>query len=157
MHVLIYLCTFSLILLYITFIWWPFENHCKMKWLPSINKAFIIIIIIIIITTYFYWMRNHWEIVLREWKIFYFRQWILGAPHPPPSHINKIWVPSLWVGKIWVTLHNVLNSFICIQWPYINHFSVFLIFSIWWNLDTPIWKIKKILMPLVQILPYIKE
>ncbi len=21
---------------------WPFENHCKMKWLPSINKAFII-------------------------------------------------------------------------------------------------------------------
>ncbi len=28
----------------------PFENHCKMKWLSSINKAFIIIIIIIIIT-----------------------------------------------------------------------------------------------------------
>ncbi len=27
---------------------WPFENHCKMKWLPSVNKAFIIIIIIII-------------------------------------------------------------------------------------------------------------
>ncbi len=24
------------------------ENYCKMKWLPSINKAFIIIIIIII-------------------------------------------------------------------------------------------------------------
>ncbi len=36
---------FSLILLYITSIWWPFENHCKMKWLPSINKVFIIIII----------------------------------------------------------------------------------------------------------------
>ncbi len=52
MHVLIYLCTFSLILLYITSIWWPFENHCKMKWLPSINKAFIIIIIIIL---YFSW------------------------------------------------------------------------------------------------------
>ncbi len=34
-------------MLYITSIWWPFENQSKMKWLPSINKAFIIIIIII--------------------------------------------------------------------------------------------------------------
>ncbi len=32
-----------LIALDMTF-WWPFENHCKMKWLPSINKAFIIIL-----------------------------------------------------------------------------------------------------------------
>ncbi len=32
--------------------WSPFENHYKMKWLPSINKAFIIIIIIIIIIIY---------------------------------------------------------------------------------------------------------
>ncbi len=45
MHVLIYLCTFFLILLYITSIWWPFENNFKMKWLSSINKAFTIIII----------------------------------------------------------------------------------------------------------------
>ncbi len=61
--VLIYLCTFSFILLYITSIWWPFENQCKMKWLPSINKAFIIIIIIIIIGLHpsilipCYWLR----------------------------------------------------------------------------------------------------
>ncbi len=32
--------------------WWPFENHCKMKWLPSINKAFIIIIIIYLYNVY---------------------------------------------------------------------------------------------------------